>query len=133
MIDGCRTELNRQLNAERLPQLTRVHARAQTMRRARGEDRPRLVNAKRTGFAKHVNPSRKGSARLKHLPCNKLHVSCRIVCKLGRHNMRAQKCGFARQRCCEPQRATLMVGREPVAALDLHSGRALGAHLPHNP
>ena len=48
---------------------------------------------------------------------------------LGRHHVRAQEGGLGRELAGDPQRPRLVVDGQPVAALDLDGGGALGTHL----
>ena len=132
MVDARGAQLDREAHPRTVAELVAVHSKAKTGIPTCGQHDPRLVlgeGVRTVRLTEHVDPAGVRSAGREHLTGDQLDVLGATVGKLRRHHVGAEKRCLGGELGCDTQRPRLVLDAESVAALDLDSGRSLGAHL----
>jgi hypothetical protein len=129
VVDGCRTELDREAHAVARAELIRVEPRRETRLDARTEDATGLVDREGTGLAEDVDPARVRRARGEHLTDDEIYIGVAIVGVLGRHDVRAEEGHLVGDLPGEAHETLLVGDAQAVAALDLEGRGALRVQL----
>ena len=129
MIDACRAELDGQSHTGPETELVAVHAGQEPAAASGLKDPPGLLFVERARIAEDVDPPRVRRARRRASDRDQLDVCGSVARVLGRHDVRTQERGLGGDLAGDRQQPRLVFHGEPVAALDLDSGRAERAHL----
>ena len=135
MVDRDEAELAGQLHAPAVRQLVGVEASAQAAVGPGGEDGSRLVDVEGAVLAEHVDPPGVRCGRREHGAGDEVDVVLGggVSLELDGDDVGAEEGRVLGELAGHREAARLVVDRQPVSALDLDGGGALGPHLGDEP